>query len=312
MQRLTRLTRREWTRRRGAALSALLLAGGVVWWCSVACPRTWADEPAAPAVRRYSYRVVQSYPHDRRSFTQGLVYENGFLYEGTGLYGQSALIKRDLKTGQALKTTHLARRHFGEGITIWGDKIIQMTWRNKTGFVYRKDTFTLLREFTYPTEGWGITHDGTRLIYSDGTATLRFLDPNTFAETGRIEVRDQGRPVRGLNELEYIPVPRVGEDRGQSLPPARSGDARDTGAPPAAHGTGSIFANVWPTDEIVIIDPKTGQVTGRLDLSSLYPRPDDSEDVLNGIAWIPETGHLLVTGKLWPKLYEIELTEETQ
>lgn len=304
MQRLTPLTHHGWTRRRGAALSALLLAGGVVGWCSFACPRTRADEPAGPTVRRYSYRVVQSYPHDRRSFTQGLVYENGFLYEGTGLYGQSTLTKRDLKTGQALKTTHLAKRHFGEGVAIWGDKIIQLTWRNKTGFVYRKDTFTLLREFTYPTEGWGITHDGTRLIYSDGTATLRFLDPNTFTETGRIEVRDQGRPVRGLNELEFVPAPRAKEDRGQ--------DARDTEASPAAGSTGSIFANVWPTDEIVIIDPKTGRVTGRLDLSNLYPRPDDTEDVLNGVAWLPETGHLLVTGKLWPKLYEIELTEETQ
>jgi glutamine cyclotransferase len=246
---------------------------------------------AKPA--QYRYKVIASYPHDRRAFTQGLVYEDGVLYEGTGLYGRSTLVKRDLKTGKALKTTHLARAHFGEGITLFGDKIIQLTWRNKIGFVYRKDTFTLVKEFTYPTEGWGITHDGKRLIYSDGTATLRFLDPNTFTETERIEVRDRGRPVRGLNELEFIPAPHATEDRGQ--------DARDTEA------TGQVFANVWPTDEIVIIDPKTGQVTGRLDLSALYPRPDDSEDVLNGIAWIPETRHLLVTGKLWPKIYELEL-----
>jgi glutamine cyclotransferase len=260
---------------------------------------TQPQEPQARAeASRHPYRVVASYPHDRRAFTQGLVYEDGVLYESTGLYGQSAVIKRDLKTGQALKTTRLARNHFGEGITIWGDKIIQLTWRNRIGFVYRKDTFTLLKEFTYPTEGWGITHDGKRLIYSDGTATLRFLDPNTFTETGRIEVRDRGRPVRGLNELEFIPASPIGEDRGQ--------DARDTGA------TGLIFANVWPTDEIVVIDPKTGQVTGRLDLSNLYPRPANSEDVLNGIAWIPETGHLLVTGKLWPRIYEIELIEESR
>ena len=271
-------------------MAGLLLAGAVL---SLTPTReTPASEPPAqPEVMNYRYQVVASYPHDPRAFTQGLVYEDGILYEGTGLYGQSVLTKRDLKTGQTLKTTHLARRHFGEGITIWGDKIIQLTWRNKTGFVYRKDTFTLLKEFSYPTEGWGITHDGRRLIYSDGTATLRFLDPNTFAETGRIEVRDRGRPVRGLNELEFIPV------------------ARDTQAPETPSESGLIFANVWPTDEIVIIDPKTGRVTGRLGLSTLYPRPADSEAVLNGIAWIPESKHLLVTGKLWPKVYEIELME---
>jgi len=247
-------------------------------------PAAEGREATAPLeVVHYRYKVIASYPHDRRAFTQGLVYENGLLYEGTGLYGQSSLARRDLKTGKALKITHLARKHFGEGIALvpdpenrWGgDRIVQLTWRNNTGFVYRKDTFTLLKEFTYPTEGWGITYDGARLIYSDGTATLRFLDPNTFTETGRIEVQDRGRPVQSLNELEFI------------------------------HG--SVFANVWPTDQIVVIDPKTGRVTGRLDLSNLYPRPEGSEDVLNGIAWIPETGHLLVTGKLWPKIYEIEL-----
>jgi len=262
-----------------------------------------AQSPAQPPqVVHYRYKIVASYPHDRRAFTQGLVYENGILYEGTGLYGRSILTRRDLKTGEVLKTAYLARKHFGEGITIWGDKIIQLTWKNRTGFVYTKDTFTQLREFTYRTEGWGITHDGKRLIYSDGTATLRFLDPNTFAETGRIEVRDQGRPIRGLNELEFTPTSQSGEDRGQ--------DARDTEASRPASETGRIFANVWPTDEIVVIDPKTSRVTGRLDLSALYPRPEDTDDVLNGIAWIPETKHLLVTGKLWPKIYEIELIEE--
>ncbi|HSW01815.1 MAG TPA: glutaminyl-peptide cyclotransferase [Sedimentisphaerales bacterium] len=250
------------------------------------------EPPARVETPHHPYRVVASYPHDRQAFTQGLVYEDGVLYESTGLYGRSTLVKRDLKTGKALKTTHLARNHFGEGITIWGDKIIQLTWRNKIGFVYRKDTFTLLKEFTYPTEGWGITHDGKRLIYSDGTATLRFLDPNTFTETGRIQVRDQGRPVRGLNELEYV-----------ASPPSGAIDSQ-----PGAAGPHHVFANVWPTDEIVVIDPNTGQVTARLDLSNLYPRSADSEDVLNGIAWIPETKHLLVTGKLWPKIYEIELS----
>jgi glutamine cyclotransferase len=249
----------------------------LAWLGTVGCSPAQSDEPNRPTVRRYQYRVVASYPHDRQAFTQGLVYEDGVLYEGTGLYGRSVLARRDLKTGKTLKIIHLPRRHFGEGITIFGDRIIQLTWQNETGFVYRKDTFTLLKEFTYPTEGWGLTHDGKRLIYSDGTATLHFLDPNTFAETGRIVVRDEGRPVEGLNELEYI--------------------------------EGLVFANVWPTDEILAIDPMTGRVAGRLDLSALYPRPRNSEDVLNGIAWIPETKHLLVTGKLWPKIYEIELLE---
>jgi glutamine cyclotransferase len=275
------------------------LACSLVAMLSAACSRARSDEPTASpapaqpaAVTNYSYKVIQSYPHDRRAFTQGLVYEDGVLYEGTGLYGQSALAKRDLKTGKTLKVTRLAKRHFGEGITLFRDKIIQLTWQSNTGFVYKKDTFTLLREFTYPTEGWGITHDGKRLIYSDGTAILRFLDPNTFTEIGRIEVRDQGRPVRGLNELEYV-VP----------PPSGVIDSQPGAAGP------QVFANVWPTDQIVVIDPKSGQVTGRLDLSNLYPRPEDSEAVLNGIAWIPETKHLLVTGKLWPKVYEIEITE---
>lgn len=277
-----------------------VLACSLVTMSSVACSRARPDEPAPapapaqpPSVVNYSYKVVQSYPHDRRAFTQGLVYEDGVLYESTGLYGQSALAKRDLKTGRTLKITRLAKKHFGEGITIFRDKVIQLTWQNKIGFVYRKDTFTLLQEFTYPTEGWGITHDGTRLIYSDGTTTLRFLDPNTFAETGRLEVRHEGRTVRYLNELEYVAPPPSGVINSQ----------------PGAAGP-QILANVWPTDWIVMIDPKTGRVTGQLDLSKLYTRPEDSEAVLNGIAWIPETRHLLVTGKLWPKIYEIEIVEQ--
>jgi len=303
-----------------------VLACSLVAMSSVACSRAWPDEPSPapasalpPAVVNYSYKVVQSYPHDRRAFTQGLVYEDGALYESTGLYGQSSLARRDLKTGKILKVTHMAKRHFGEGITIFGDKIIQLTWRENTGFVYRKDTFTLLQEFTYPTEGWGITHDGKRLIYSDGTTTLRFLDPNTFSETGRLEVRHEGRTVRYLNELEFIPdgPPMAGSagngGSAEGVTPGAGDEAGggrlETGGASGLQPTvsGLIFANVWPTDWIVMIDPKTGQVTGQLDLSALYPRPEDSEAVLNGIAWIPETNHLLVTGKLWPKVYEIEL-----
>ncbi|MCX5643103.1 MAG: glutaminyl-peptide cyclotransferase [Phycisphaerae bacterium] len=238
--------------------------------------------PAPPQsdVAHYRYKVVKTYPHDRRCFTQGLVYEDGFLYEGTGLYGQSALYKRDLQTGKTVQMLRLPEEYFGEGITLFGDKLIQLTWQSHIGFVYRKDTFAPLGRFKYATEGWGLTHDGKRLILSDGTAILHFLDPNTYAETGRLQVRDQGRPVPNLNELEFI--------------------------------DGVVYANIWQTDRIAIIDPKTGRVTGWIDLSGLYtpPAEEEGEAVLNGIAYLPQTRHLLVTGKLWPRMYEIELVAE--
>ena len=243
-------------------------------------PTTDSQQPVTnnqqpPTVTHYRYKVVKTYPHDPQAFTQGLVYEDGILYEGTGLYGQSALTKRDLESDKVLKRERLPRQHFGEGIAVFRDKIIQLTWQSQTGFVYDKTTFRLLKEFSYPGEGWGLTHDGKQLIMSDGTATLRFLDPNTFVETRRITVRDSGRDVTLLNELEFI------------------------------HG--QIFANIWSSDSIVIIAPETGQVTARLDLTHLWPvseRPSP-EFVLNGIAYLPKSNHLLITGKCWPKLYEI-------
>ena len=232
--------------------------------------------PAQPPIVYYRYKVIRTYPHDARHFTQGLVYRDGFLYEGTGLYGQSVLTKRKLATNELIKRYRLPRKLFGEGVTLFGDRIIQLTWKSRTGFSYAEDTFRLLDEFHYDTEGWGLTHDGTRLILSDGTDTLRFLDPNTYAETGRIKVRSNGRPLREINELEFI--------------------------------DGQIYANVLPTDYIAIIAPQTGRVTGWIDLRGLYSsRRDADRDILNGIAYVPETKHLLVTGKLWPKLFEIEL-----
>ncbi len=253
-----------------------------------------ASRPSG-SVTPYRYKVVKTYPHDRRFFTQGLVYKDGFVYEGTGLYGQSAIYKRDLQTGKIIRSLRLPDKYFGEGITLFGDKLMELTWQSNVGFVYQKDTFTPLREFKYPGEGWGLTHDDERLILSDGTATLRFLDPNTFAETGRLEVRDRGRPVASLNELEYVAPPPSGVVDPQ----------------PAAAGP-QIYANIWPTDQIVIIDPKTGRVTGRIDMSGLYTPPADQEGeaVLNGIAYLPQTRHLLITGKLWPRMYEIELVCE--
>ena len=225
----------------------------------------------------YSYKVINAYPHDKRAFTQGLVFEDGFLYEGTGLVGRSTLRKVKLETGKVVQGRKLPEQYFGEGITIYGNKIIQLTLRAKVGLVYDKESFELLGQFNYPTEGWGITHDGRHLIRSDGTSTLYFLNPETFERASRIEVADGDGPVSGLNELEYV--------------------------------QGQIYANVWRTDRIARIDPKTGRVTGWIDLGGLLGTEARGQlvDVLNGIAYDAENDRLFVTGKLWPKIFEIEL-----
>lgn len=226
-------------------------------------------------------RIVSVFPHDRAAFTQGLVFENGGFYEGTGLRGQSTLRRVDLETGEVLQTHSLPPQYFGEGITIWEDRIIQLTWQSRLGFVYDKESFEQLETFAYPTEGWGLTHDGTQLIMSDGTQTLRFWDPETLIETGSIDVFANAGPVTRLNELEYI--------------------------------QGMVFANIWQTDLIAVIDPHTGQVTAWIDLRGLL-EPEDliqPVDVLNGIAYDAGSERLFVTGKLWPKLFEIELISPT-
>jgi glutamine cyclotransferase len=225
----------------------------------------------------YGYRIVNIYPHDRGAFTQGLVFTDSILYEGTGLYGQSSLRKVELETGEILTKIDLASSYFGEGITIYGERVVQLTWRENVGFVYDKETFDLLDTFNYPTQGWGITHDGQRLIMSDGSATLYFWNPETFEEIGQVQVYDEYGPVIRLNELEYI------------------------------HG--QVYANVWQTDRVAIIDPQSGQVTAWLDLAGLL-EPEDLDppvDVLNGIAYDHMGDRLFVTGKLWPKLFEIEI-----
>jgi glutamine cyclotransferase len=226
----------------------------------------------------YGYRIVNLYPHDPNAFTQGLVFADGFLFEGTGLHGRSSLRKVDLATGTILQYSSLPTRFFGEGVTVYHSKVIQLTWRANLGFVYDKDTFRLIQTFQYPTEGWGITHDGEHLIMSDGTSTLYFLDPATFKKVGLIKVHDQKGPVSDLNELEYV------------------------------HGL--ILANVWKTDKIAQISPMSGEVVGWIDLRGLL-RPEDGVrpvDVLNGIAYDQVNNRLFVTGKLWPTLFEIELT----
>jgi glutamine cyclotransferase len=225
----------------------------------------------------YGYRIVNHYPHDPNGFTQGLVFVDGFLFEGTGLRGRSCLRKVDLATGRILQSRNLPAHFFGEGVTVYHNKVIQLTWRANQGFVYDRDTFQLLQTFHYPTEGWGITHDGEHLIMSDGTSILYFLNPETYKEIGRIEVCDLRGPVSNLNELEYV--------------------------------QGLILANVWKTDRIAQISPETGEVVGWIDLRGLL-RPEDRAqrvDVLNGIAYDQRNDRLFVTGKLWPRLFEIKL-----
>ncbi len=221
-----------------------------------------------------SYEIVKTHPHRISAFTQGLAIDEGFLYEGTGTYGQSTLCRIDLETGRVLQRSHLPDHMWGEGITLFGNRIYQLTWRSHTGFVYDKRTFKLLQTFDYPGEGWGLTHDGRDLIMSNGSATLTFLDPNSLDARRTILVTDANQPVTHLNELEYI--------------------------------DNQIYANIWRTNDIVAIEPKTGSVTARIDLSDLKDR-EPRADVLNGIAYDPLRRRLFVTGKYWSKLYEIKI-----
>jgi len=228
----------------------------------------------------YTYRIVNAYPHDPGAFTQGLLYHGGYLYESTGLQGRSTLRKVDLKTGRVLNIRNLPKKYFGEGITLHGKRLFQITWQSKTGFIYDPATFRRMGQFSYDTEGWGITSDGIHLIMSDGTSTLRFLEPRTFKVSRRIEVRDGGKSVSGLNELEYV--------------------------------RGEIYANIWNTGYIARISPETGKLRGWIDLRGLYGELGGKHewDVLNGIAYDPEKDRLFVTGKFWPKLLEIKIIRQ--
>jgi glutaminyl-peptide cyclotransferase len=254
---------------------ALILAATAVIIFGVAAFVLVSDSPVVSEPANYTYTIVNVYPHDQTAFTQGLVFDDGTLYEGTGLRGQSTLRRVDLETGNVTQIYSLPSHLFGEGITIFGDKIIQITYTSKKGFVYDKTSFDLLQEFSYSTEqGWGITHDGSKLIMSVGNATLYFLDPETLQITGQVEVIDQ-EPVTRLNELEYI--------------------------------DGMVYANIWMTEKIAIINPETGHVTGWINLKGLKTAENSTADVLNGIAYDAKTDRLFVTGKLWSNLYEIEL-----
>jgi glutamine cyclotransferase len=239
---------------------------------------SFADQNPVPVLQ---YKIINTFPHDPEAFTQGLVWKDGFLYESTGLYGSSSLRKVELETGNILQQHYLSDDYFGEGITIFRDKIYQLTWKEQIGFIYDRETFQLLETFSYSQEGWGITHDGEYLIISDGSPILHFVDPLTLEEIKQIEVHEKQSPVNRINELEYI--------------------------------QGKIYANIWQTDRIAIIEPGSGRITAWFDLSNILNQLDVDEnvkiDVLNGIAYDSENNRLLVTGKLWPVLFQIEITD---
>ena len=237
----------------------------------------WSAGEIQTTPERFSFTLVNEFPHDPVAFTQGLVWDNGTVYEGTGRYGQSSLRRVDLATGRVEQQLDYPKRIFAEGITVFGDSIYQLTWKNNRVFQYDKYDFSLLKSWPFPGQGWGITHNGRQLIVSDGSPTLYFLDPETLGEQRRISVHDRGRQVDQLNELEYI--------------------------------KGKVYANIWHSNWIAIIDPADGLVTGWLDLTSLSGRlrSDKPVNVLNGIMYDPAADRLFVTGKLWPSLFEIKI-----
>ena len=262
---------------RAAAVAAVALATAIA--CAQAGPGPAPSTGGGPATI-YGFVVVKAYPHDPGAFTQGLMFRDGVLFESTGLNGRSSLRKVRLETGEVLQRRDVDQRYFAEGLTDWDGRLLQLTWETNVGFMYNLASFDLERTFQYSGEGWGLTHDRDRLIMSDGTTRLRFLDPATQRETGGVEVRDADKPVDDLNELEFV--------------------------------KGEVFANVWLTDRIAIIAPQSGRVTAWLDLAGLRPAPDRrGDDVLNGIAYDESRDRLFVTGKLWSQLYEIRIRGRT-
>ena len=225
----------------------------------------------------YTYQIIHTYPHDTNAFTEGLVFDNGYLYESTG--ESSSLRRVDLTSGNILQKVNLPAEYFGEGLTVVNDTLIQLTWQNHIGFIYDKSTFSLIGNFSYSTEGWGLTYDGIRLIMSDGTSNLYFLDPTTFQGIGQVSVHDGNTSITNINELEYV--------------------------------NGDVYANIWMQQKIAIINPQTGQVKGWIDLSDLYQTNNPlniPDNVLNGIAYDSTTNRLFVTGKDWPNMYQITIT----
>ncbi len=237
---------------------------------------------AQTSTPEYGYRVVHSYPHDPLAFTEGLFYLDGFLYESTGLKGASSIRKVKIETGEVVQKYDLPANYFGEGIIIWKDRMIQLTWQSQIGFIHDLKTFRVTSTFYYPGEGWALTQDGKRIIMDDGTPQLRFWDPESLAELGRLTVTDHGMPVENLNELEWV--------------------------------KGQVYANIWGTNRIARIDPVNGRVVGWIDLTGLLKAEEvnaDSDAVLNGIAYDAKHDRLFVTGKKWPKVFEIRLVKSS-
>ena len=234
-----------------------------------------SGESAAPL--EIGYRVIQSFPHDQDAVTQGLVIHRGELFESTGGFGTSSVRRVDLRSGRPLRETPLAEDLFGEGLSAVGNELFQLTWRAGLGLIYDSETLTQSRQFAYAGEGWGLAWDGTQFIMSDGSASLRFLDRETLREAHRVDVREGDQPIAALNELEFV--------------------------------EGHVLANVWNSTRIAVIDPRSGQVRGWLDLENILPAPfrTESVGVLNGIAYDTDGDRLFVTGKRWPRLFEIEL-----
>lgn len=259
----------------GVLIALLLLAGAAAAQAPAATP---PQAPSPPAIPVYNAEVVHTYPHDVTAFTEGLFYLNGFLYESTGLEQHSSIRKVRLETGEVLQKRDISAEYFGEGIVNWKGRIVSLTWRTQVGFVFDLASFKLQRQFSYVGEGWGLTQNGREIIMSDGTSQLRFLDPDTLQETHRIEVTLRGKPLPNVNELEWV--------------------------------KGEIYANVWQTNWILRIDPSNGRVIGVIDLRGILPKADiipGQTDVLNGIAYDAKNDRLFVTGKNWPKLFEIRL-----
>lgn len=261
-------------------LLAVLFAGVLACSGSSTAKQTTDSATAAEEVPVYSYEVINTWPHDSEAYTQGLVFYDGALFESTGLYGSSSLRRVELKSGKVKKKVEVAREYFAEGMTIFGDKVFQLTWQAQKGFVYDLKKLQQEGEFTYEGQGWGLTHDNHSLIMSDGTNRIRFLDPNSFQVQRTISVYENGSPLTQLNELEFI--------------------------------KGEIYANIWKTDRIVRIDPTTGKINAWIDMTGLHHQGEKraAENCLNGIAYDAESDRLFVTGKRWEKMYEIRLVRK--
>lgn len=247
---------------------------------ALTAPTAAGAAPADAGLPVSTVKVVKSYPHDPGAFTEGLFFKDGFLWESTGLKGRSSIRKVKLETGDVVMETRLPAEIFGEGIADWGDRVIGLTWTDGIGYVLDMGTLKLWRKFSYAGEGWGLTQNGKELIMSDGTPELRFIDPVSFKETRRVRVTAGGKPVEKINELEWV--------------------------------EGEVLANIWQTDRIARIDPASGKVTGWIDLTGLMPERNpeaQGEDVANGIAYDAKTKRLFVTGKMWPKLFEVQLVK---